>query len=787
MNTLMWIVTGICLFLLVAGFFIGFIRSWCRSLIRLSIVIIAFALSFFLSPVLVNLVLDKFTIGNTLSLFDFDINFDTIVEDYVGGNFGEDLSLVSEEVSVIAKALISIVVSVALFLISFISIVLISLVIYWIVLLIVKCVKKKDKEMISRYMTETAKRENKSINENNSQEANNVSETNTVSKTTKNLKPKSSIGLRFLGGFEGFLTMLIICFAVLIPVFGTMNICNQFLEEAKNKANEQVASAYTPSSSLICGQLYYTENESIGKVEGLIENYAQIKESYDKSPIGIIFKYTGLRLAGSEMFDYLTRVKIGDERIKFSDELVSIIKTYNVCKEAFIETKFDVKDNASLDKINNLVEQASESKIVENLILKLLPTASERFANGEKFFGFSIEVDGQYQVIVADALEVFKSTKSISRIKYNVRTIVDTIKIVNNHKFIQSVETNGLLESLESDKTIVKEVIAKLSTTEEFKNNLPIILNDFVEVLYNQIVEEKEFSIPENKEYDIENWEEEATNIQAIVSGMLETYTNILKDGNASDDAMLDELENIGKTIDSARVSIILSDSVKEFMIGLLNSDKVDFGDNNENIKKSLIDFINEKWDIKENPNFKFEDNFKVLSDTAKIAVNLNKTDSSTSLKDMASVFESIIEDENLKNQTIELLQNDELISSIVGDNDSAVVVKDIVESFVQNTTSETLEQDLEAGQAILDLVSINTDSGFNSEKAEELVETIVSSENVMSIIETAINDENNTSLQNLIAENVSNSKIAVFNSVLQSSDTISAEDKALLANLLNK
>ena len=751
MNTVMWIVTGACFLLLIAGFLIGFFRNWCRSLVRLSIVIISFALSFFLSPVLVKVFMDKLTVGNTFSIFSFDINFDNIAGDYIGEGLGSDLSLVSEEVSIVAKALITVALSVALFLISFIVLVLFSLIIYWIVLLIVVCVKRKNKE--------EAKEE---------------------------AKKKKSIGLRFLGGFEGLLTMLIICFAILIPVFGAMNICNVFLEDAKKKANEQVASAYTPSANLICGQLYYTENESIGKIEGVIETYANIKESYDKSPVGFVFKYTGLRYAGSGMFNYLTRVDVAGQKVKFSNELVAVIKTYNVYKESFVETKFNIQDNASLDNLNKLIDTASESKIAEDLIVKLVPVASERIANGEKFFGLSLSVDGDYKVIVEDTVKIFQATKSISRIKYNVKTIVDTLKVVNEHNIIDSIEKDGLIGALEKDETIVKDVLSKLAVTEEIKNNLPIILNDLVEFLYNEIVEEKDFAIPENKEYNIQNWNDEITKIQGVVSGMLETYSNVLKDGNTSSDAMLNELQNIGKTIDNARASAILSDSVKEFMTGLLNSNNVNFGDKDQSIKESLISYINQKWDIKENPTFKFEDSFKVLADTAKIAINLN-TSETANLKDMTSVLETIIADENLKDQTIEILQNDELISSIVGDSDSSVVVKDIVETFVQNTTTETLETDLEAGQAVIDLITINTDPEFNTEKAETLIETIATSENVMSIIETAVNDETKESLQNLIDENVSNTKKAQFNSVIQNSETLTAEQKALLASLFSK
>ena len=67
------------------------------------------------------------------------------------------------------------------------------------------------------------------------------------------------------------------------------------------------------------------------------------------------------------------------------------------------------------------------------------------------------------------------------------------------------------------------------------------------------------------------------------------------------------------------------------------------------------------------------------------------------------------------------------------------------------------------------------------------MIDTVVSSDAVISVLETANNSESGSSLKNLIDENISDSRIILINSIIQESETLSDENRALLESLFNR
>lgn len=742
MSNIFFIVSSVCLFLLFAGFFIGFARNWCRSLIRLGIVLFAFMISLIFAPIISNALSGSFVNGTTLNIFNFSIDFEEEIQGILGNGIGEDFSLISGEVGEFAKALVSVIISIASFLIAFFSIVFVSLIIYFIVIIILKCVSKKNKEE----------------------------------------KTPSSIGLRFVGAVEGFLTTFIICFAILIPIFGVINVCDKFLQDSETPSTERVASAYS-AGSLVCGQLFYTEDEKIGQVEGYVKVYADIKEMYDSSVIGKIFGLTRLDDVGSVFFDYLTRVKVEGENVALSDEVVVAVETYNLYKQTFKENSFSLENNDSLDGVLSMVNKASESVFVSNIVEKLVPVVADRWINDDKFFGISLPVEEQYKEIAKDALQVFKATNSIGRIRFNLSTIIDGVKIVNDHNFIANLNASGLISALGEDKTIIKEVIVCLSATEEFKNNLPAILNNSIVLLYDTMVGDGNLSYDSDREYLVESYESEADIIQRFVSQIIELYgeLDVSDDGNSV--LVNENLGKLGRAMDIARESVIISDSVKLFMINYINSDKISFEDNS--VKSTLTSYINDKWDLSENSDFKFEDTFSSLSKLVNFASSTT-ANSDIKFSDLALALEEIQTSEVLSQNILEILNDTDIIACFVGESDNLNVLTDILVSFIENGNVESQEVDLNASQVIMDLINLDSQTQINEETAEEMLITLTRSNAVMIMIEEAVYGEEPSTLQNLISQNVSLEVVYAFESAIENSNTISEMDKEVLIRLFS-
>ena len=306
--------------IIVLGFAWGFFRGWCKSLIRLGVLVGDFIISLFVAPVISKAVVGNITSGSQISIFGLTIDFQSIVEGY----FGSDLDSALGTTAALASSLMNVVINVVLFILMFILINIISLIVYGIVLLVLRKNREKDKVK------------------------------------------KEHIGLKFLGGFEGLISSIVLLFVFLVPFFGIMDVLNNAVkEEPKPQAT---ASAQSLSSSFMCGELYYTDDENIGEIEYYIESYASLKKKYNSSLMGFVFKYTGLNKLGCVSFNHLSTVKVDGEKIKLNNEIVTVINTYNIYKDTFINKDLDFTKAETIDSILTIYNEAKNSSFAKKYV-----------------------------------------------------------------------------------------------------------------------------------------------------------------------------------------------------------------------------------------------------------------------------------------------------------------------------------------------------------------------------------------------------------------------------------
>ena len=732
--------TSIVMAIVGVGLLLGFFRGWKRSLIRLASIIASLMIALFVAPSLTASFISSNATGTTLNLFSFTIDF----EEIVGGFSGEGLNLSElfaegSATNELALALMNIVVNLVLFLIIFFVAWFVTLFIYWIVLLIVKIkTRNNEKEEVER-------------------------------------NSKYWI-LKVVSMFIGLVGSFGICFVILTPVFGVMDVCDGFLVEAST--DEESASAFN-SQSFVCGSLYYTEDKNIGKIEGYIAKYAEMRAIYNKSFLGKFLNFTGLSKAGSATFDHLTTVKQGGLEINFSDEFVQIIKVYNLYKENFVKDKFDITSNKDIDAIVMIYDEAVKSEIAKNYVTELLPKASTKWSNGEKFLGLECPITGEWSEVAIDALAVFK-VDNINRISSNLKAIANAIKVANNNGIIKATQQNQKVEDLlSSNNTFVKEEILVLTSTNELRENISIILNDAFEVLYRQVVgKDIEFdsnvlTTAEIAELNKNNgWNAEAQNIQDTVSQIFKVY-DVVKANNDSN-ALLDKLQNIGASIDSARKSRLISQPFKTFITGFI-AEKVNL---EADIKEELLNNINTNWN---DETFEFERMFKAIQDAAIVAKNISAGDGNVSLEDLSSTLKDIVSNDNMKDSIASVLEKD-IIKNVVGEEnaDTVGVMTEVLETLVTSNkvTSDTIDNDIAAGEQIVNIVNNvkNNDGNLNlGETAEEkqasadkIVEDLTSSAGVMDLLKDS-------------AESTEGSAITDF------TKDVSTEDKAVLAESIDK
>ncbi len=725
--------------ILAIGLLFGMFRGWIRSLVRFGCVLLSLLVAVLVAPGLSAAFLKTNADGTTLKLFSFTIDFEKLLGSVSEGGLDfAELFASGSATNELALSLMNIVVNIVLFLAIFLIIWLVSLFVYWIVLLIIKIKTRHDEKIVERN--------------------------------------SKYWWLKVLSCFIGVIGSIGICFVVLIPVFGVMNVCDGFLTE--ETTDEKTANAVS-SNNFVCGNLYYTEDKNIGQIESYIQTYAELKGEYDASFLGNFLNFTGLSKAGSATFERLTTVKQGGLKLNFTDEFVQIIKVYNLYKDVFVKQKFDYTNNEHIDALVTLYEEAVKSAIVENYVVELVPKMSEAWSSGEKFLGIANPISGSWSAVVKDTLVVFK-IDNINRISQNFTAVANAIKVANHYNALTSLKNNVTVEDiLDQNDGLIKDEVLVLTSTNELRENISIILNDAFEILYTQVVgEEKDFGENVLTTEEIRNlnqsngWVNEANNIQITVNKLFDVYGVVKNDGSSN--ALINQLQNIGAAIDGARGSKLINKPFKQFITGFITK-KVNL---KEETKTEILNAINNNWD---KAGYSYEKMFKAIQDAAIVAQKLNNVATGdVSLGDLSGALKDIISNDDVKGTVADILSKD-IISNMVKEEDKATaeVATDVLEKLVTSdkVNNDTLDADIKAGEQIINVVNdvkkndgkldLGETAPEKQNNADKMIADISASEGIMELAKES-------------TESGTGSAITDF------TKNVSAEDKAILEISIN-
>ena len=730
------IFTTLMLALMFVGVLVGMIRGWQKSLIRTGILLVGLIFALLITPSITAGFIEKNVSGSTITIFSQSFDFKNIISNESSGLNVAEVFAEGSVTNELILSIMNVIVNVALFLVAFFAIEIVSLFVYWIVLLVVKIrTRHEEKEEVQ--------------------------------------KDGKFWGLRVLGGFIGLVGSLIICFAVMTPVYGVIKICDGFLEET---STEESTSAAVIDPKL-CGKLYYTEDKTIGKIEGYIQSYADIRENYDKSFVGKFSNFLGMSKLGGLAFERLTTVKNGGLTLNLTEEFVQVIKTYNLYKEVFVEQEFDLKNNEHIDDFVNFYNEAVKSEVIKEYVVELVPKMSDKWTSGEKFMGFENPIQGDWSEVVNSALVVFK-VNNINRISNNIKAFANAVKVANNNDVIEKANNGAKPEDIIfENETFVKDEIIVLTSTIELRENISTILNEAFEVLYKEVIGDgKEFesnalSNEQIAELNRTNgWEKEAQNIQNTITEIFNIYEISKED--SSEDALINKLENIGTSIDYARDSILISKPFKVFVADFIKI-KTNL---KQEIKDELILNIEEKWN---NSEVKFAKTFKAIQESALIAKDMAEGKENVSLDNLSDTLKDIVEDDATKEMIADILEKD-LVSDVAGEGnqDTANVMTDMLEIFVTSdkVNADTIDDDIVAGNQILNIVDSvkNNDGDLGLGETEE--EKKASADAII----------NNLTGSAGMMELITNSTEAESSALTNFTENVKAEDKEVLAESIN-
>ena len=650
----------------------------------------------------------------------------------IAGNLAQDLFYEGSALTSFASALMNIVIKLVAFLIIFLAFFIVTLFIYWIISAVMNSKEKK----------------------------------NSVGDV------KVRVWERFIGAGIGIISTLVICMVLFSPVFGLMNVCDKFLKED----TKPEASAYN-ETCLVAGK-FYTEDDQIGTVESYLEKYDKLSKGYKKSFAGIMFRFTGVDALGKVVFNKISTVEYDGMTVNFTNECVNVVNLYNIYKESFVKEKFNLSKQESVDASKEMYEIAKNSEVFRRVIVDYVPNMASKWSNGEKFLNMEIPVTGDAKELVIDILKVFNS-KDFSVLDRNISVIFDVIDVANKHDVIESV--NGgteILDVIDRDG-FVKEEITALSQTPELKAQLPEIMTTMVKIAYKSVLDDpgtrldQEFTQETISQID---WEVESSLTQTIISRMFKFFDT---------EEVIDCLTDFGVVIDSSRQSSILSKPVKTLMYDYINLKVDGLGDS----KTTILNAINDNWN---NQAYSFKDLFATVEVTAKIA----KDTDSLEMTDMKETIKNLLDNDtngDVKN-TIKEAVNSGAISSLVDDEAKAEVYEDLLIGIIDDTESSTVDQDLQAGQVIVDIINNpKTEEGSvldgygnegltDDQKADIMVQTLLSSDTVMNVLDNEadkVDNSENSNVKNYI-DNLSNSDKTAINNALDQYDATNPKIQTL-------
>ena len=737
--TTMTAISVVLIGLLIFGFLIGLVRSWKKSLIRFSIIVGCILLSILLTNIGSNLIMSSYVNGLVINLFGLSVNFEEMVFEMIGDTTVVSELLGPESVTTkVATALMNVVVNLISFIVIFVILFVISLIIYEIVSIIVTIKKKSNPEKI---------------------------------------KPVK-VWERFIGAGIGVVGILLFCMVIFTPVFGIMNICDGFIEkDTKNTAN-----AINYSSYMSAG-LYNNTNNKIEKVESYIDDYIQIKEEYENSFAGIVFKYTGIDFIGRSAFNSLSSVKVQGLKFNFVDESVSIIKFYNQYKKTFVKSTFDITKTECVNNSKDLYTITTDSEVLRSYVVELVPKFATKWKSDEKCLGIDFPINGRLRDISKIVLNVFETT-SYNQIDQNINIVFEMVGEANKNRAIEYYKAGVPLENIVTvSDDFVKNEILIMTQSAKFRAEMPKMMTEMFKLEYKKMIGDPgdKFVVPEVDAEKVD-WVKEADIMQIITNNMVKVYLETKNDNSSK--IIRENLTEIGIAIDAGRKSAVISESFKQFMVDYINSNKFNM---KQSVKTYAIDLINSNW---YDENYKFEDSFAALEKTSKMTENLANMD----LELVKQELKNIIKDKESKEALKKALQNGVLADTAGGTSTNSKVMSELLLSFMEidsdsTNTSEEVDKAVVSSNEITDLVNASQTEEktfeFEGETEEEkkqdateMMENIASSKVVMN----AINKEDSE-----IAKSIDELSIdeATTEYGIENAD-ISEEDKEILRKFFN-
>ena len=151
-------------------------------------------------------------------------------------------------------------------------------------------------------------------------------------------------------------------------------------------------------------------------------------------------------------------------------------------------------------------------------------------------------------------------------------------------------------------------------------------------------------------------------------------------------------------------------------------------------------------------------------------------------MSELSNIIKDIVNDDKSKNLILGIIQDEEIIDSYLGSDTVSNAIANTLSSFIENTTPETIDADLNALSSVVDIISSNKNiTELDSETCNILISSIGNSTTIMNIIDSETNSSETSSLHSLVL-NIGQTNLNTLSQSVEDSN-LNENDK----NILNK
>ena len=607
----------------------------------------------------------------------------------------------------------------------------------------------------------------------------------------KNGGPNYRGGNRLLGGFVGGLRNALFMFILLIPIVGYVTFVGGTLDTVitATEGEAQLASSSDVDS-----------DSSVAELKGIMDDFVN---PIRNSPAIKVVDGMG----GKLVFNSLTTKKVDSVKISVTKEVDGFAKLYaNVLVIAEEEpASFGDKQKNSIENIKSILNEGEFIPLVASEVLSYVST---KWLNGEDAFGMEkIDVGEDYQDLFDGVLESFKETSSES-IKEDFGTIANLMEIcIDEGVFTELAKEEPDALKLATNAELLESIFAEAYKNVRIRPVIGYIPDLLVSIIGENFADEGD-TTPKPDSVDVNTLTEAQIRADAAaIAGVIEKVLDFMESTENLDSSdenafiLHADLGSLGAAIDMLRNTALLGNSSEYILTVLLNSEMVsDLGFVSDDLIAKLTD-----------KSTKFENILVSAQKLAVMAISLskegiNEDNYEEALKFMitemspeaADTLKSVITTDALKDFGMSAEEADTMSNTI-----NSVI--DGISSATENMTEEQVEKEVEAISTIVGVMQDITSEGSNVDvdkifgeegdsvtgiTADELVDTVLSSEIISNAVIGASKGENDEKVEDPygIADSLSDDDKAVAEGAIkdyfENNSTGGTEDEALKEKL---